>query len=244
MSIETTVDGQVTTITINRPEKRNALTKAMYVALADAFDAVRTPIAVLSGAGGAFTAGNDLGAFLAHEAGDRTKTPARVFQEALLATQAVVVASVDGPAVGIGATLLLHCDLVYATERSYLQFPFVPLGLVPEFGSSYALPRRVGPQRATELLLLGERLPAVEAAQLGLVNEVLPDETALRKRVSERVDTLAARSVRALTATRALLHDHTDESVEARMESESKHFAELLHDPDTVATLRAKLDRR
>ena len=243
MTIETAVDGQVTTVTINRPEKRNALSKAMYVALAEAFDAVSTPIVVLTGAGGAFTAGNDLGDFLAHEAGNRQKTPARLFQEALLATQAVVVASVDGPAVGIGATLLLHCDLVYATERSYLQFPFVPLGLVPEFGSSYALPHRVGRQRATELLLFGERLPAAEAAQLGLVNEVLPDATALAKRVSERTATLATRSKRALQATRTLLHDRADTSVEARMDAETAHFGALLHDPDTVATLRAKLDR-
>ncbi|WP_020657482.1 enoyl-CoA hydratase-related protein [Amycolatopsis benzoatilytica] len=243
MSIETTVDGQVTTVTINRPEKRNALSKGMYLALAEAFNTVSTPIVVLTGSGGAFTAGNDLGDFLAHEAGDRQKTPARIFQEALLATRAVVLASVDGPAVGIGATLLLHCDLVYATERSYLQFPFVPLGLVPEFGSSYALPRRVGPQRATELLLFGERLPAAEAAQLGLVNEVLEDSTALRKRVPERAATLATRSMRALQATRALLHDRTDTSVEARMDSETAHFGELLHDPDTVATLRAKLSR-
>ena len=243
MSIETTVDGQVTTVTINRPEKRNALSKAMYLALAEAFDTVSTPTVVLTGAGGAFTAGNDLGDFLAHEAGDRQKTPARVFQEALLATQAVVLASVDGPAVGIGATLLLHCDLVYATERSYLQFPFVPLGLVPEFGSSYALPRRVGPQRASELLLFGERLSVAEAAQLGLVNEVLADVAALNERVSERAATLATRSKRALQTTRALLHDRTDTSVEARMDTETTHFGELLHDPDTVATLRAKLNR-
>ncbi|WP_033294239.1 enoyl-CoA hydratase-related protein [Amycolatopsis jejuensis] len=241
MSIETTVDGQVTTITINRPEKRNALTKAMYTALAKGFDAVRTPVVVLTGAGGTFTAGNDLGDFLAHEAGDPTKTPVRAFQEALLATEAVVVASVDGPAVGIGATLLLHCDLVYVTERSYLQYPFARLGLVPEFGSSYALPRRVGPQRAAELLLFGERLPAREAAQLGLVNEVLSDTAALSKRVSERTATLAERSVRALKSTRALLRDRTDTSVEARMDTETAYFAELLHDPDTVASLRAKL---
>jgi enoyl-CoA hydratase/carnithine racemase len=216
----------------------------MYLALADAFETVRTSLVVLRGTGGSFTAGNDLGDFLAHEAGDSTKTPAKVFQEALLATPAVVLASVDGPAVGIGATLLLHCDLVYATERSYLQFPFVPLGLVPEFGSSYVLPQRVGPQRATELMLFGERLSASDAAQLGLVNEVLPDATALDDRVADRAATLASRSARAVQATRALLRDRTDTSVEARMASETAHFAELLHDPDTVAALRAKLQHR
>ncbi|MEU4667459.1 enoyl-CoA hydratase-related protein [Amycolatopsis sp. NPDC023774] len=245
MSIDVVVGDTVTTVTINRPDKRNALTTALYTALAEALETAATPIVVLTGAGGTFTAGNDLGDFLAHDdsaAGD--DTPVRRFQEALLATRAVVVAAVDGPAVGIGATLLLHCDLVYATERSYLQFPFTSLGLVPEYGSSFVLPHLVGPQRAAELLLFGDRVPAAEAHRLGLVNEVLADAAALEARVAERTAALAAQPASSLALTRELLRDTENTSVRGRMDVESQHFAKLLHDPATVANLRAKLRRR
>ncbi|WP_326565481.1 enoyl-CoA hydratase-related protein [Amycolatopsis rhabdoformis] len=244
MSIDVVAAEAVTTVTINRPDKRNALTTAMYSALAEALETAGTPIVVLTGAGGTFTAGNDLGDFLAHDEGGGDNTPVRRFQEALLTTGAVVVAAVDGPAVGIGATLLLHCDLVYATESSYLQFPFTSLGLVPEYGSSFALPRRVGPQRAAELLLFGDRVPAAEAHRLGLVNEVLADTAALQARVAERTAALAAQPRTALALTRELLRDTGDTSVRERMDAESRHFGKLLHDPETVANLRAKLGRR
>ncbi|QRP47645.1 enoyl-CoA hydratase-related protein [Amycolatopsis sp. FDAARGOS 1241] len=244
MSIDVVAGATVTTVTINRPDKRNALTKAMYSALAEVLDTAETPVVVLSGAGGAFTAGNDLGDFLAADSGGGPDTPVRRFQEALLAARSVVVAAVDGPAVGIGATLLLHCDLVYATERSYLQFPFTSLGLVPEFGSSYVLPRLAGPQRAAELLLFGDRVPAAEAHRLGLVNEVLPDAEALEARVADRTAALAAQPPLSLALSRELLRDTTDTTVRDRMEVESQHFAKLLHDPATVANLRAKLGPR
>ncbi|MFI5611067.1 enoyl-CoA hydratase-related protein [Amycolatopsis sp. NPDC051903] len=244
MSIDVVAGATVTTVTVNRPDKRNALTKAMYAALAEALDAAETPVVVLTGAGGTFTAGNDLGDFLAADSGGGADSPVRRFQEALLAARSVVVAAVDGPAVGIGATLLLHCDLVYATERSYLQFPFTSLGLVPEFGSSYVLPRLVGPQRAAELLLFGDRVPAAEAHRLGLVNEVLPDAEALAARVADRTAALAAQPPSSLALTRELLRDTAETTVRDRLEVESQHFAKLLHDPATVANLRAKLGPR
>ncbi|MET7998466.1 enoyl-CoA hydratase-related protein [Amycolatopsis sp. NPDC005232] len=244
MSIDVVAGEAVTTVTINRPDKRNALTTALYSALAEALETAATPIVVLTGAGGTFTAGNDLGDFLAHDEGGGDDTPVRRFQEALLATRSVVVAAVDGPAVGIGATLLLHCDLVYATERSYLQFPFTSLGLVPEYFSSFVLPRLLGPQRAAELLLFGDRVPAAEAHRLGLVNEVLADAAALEARVADRTATLAAQPASSLALTRELLRDTENTSVRGRMDVESQHFAKLLHDPATVANLRAKLGRR
>jgi enoyl-CoA hydratase/carnithine racemase len=100
----------------------------------------------------------------------------------------VLIAAADGPAVGIGATVLLHCDLVYATERSYLLFPFVNLGLVPEFASTLLLPQLVGARRAAEILVLGEKMPVAQAARLGLVNEVLADAKTLDDRVAEQAE--------------------------------------------------------
>ncbi|GAA3437077.1 enoyl-CoA hydratase-related protein [Kutzneria kofuensis] len=233
--ITTAVDGPALTITINRPAKRNALTTAMYRELATALrDHRDVRVVVLTGTGGVFSAGNDLGDFV----GDfKADDAVRQFQEAVLDTTAVLVAAVDGPAVGIGATLLLHCDLVYATERSYLQFPFVNLGVVPEFGSSLLLAQRVGRQRAAELLLFGDRLPATTAQELGLVNEVLVNVEELHTRVKDRVSTLLAKPARSLQETRALLHNtiHPHD----QLERESVVFGELLDDPDTKARIEA-----
>lgn len=238
MEISTAVQGQALTITIDRPAKRNALTSAMYRDLAEALRKVQDDdeirVVVLTGAGGTFSAGNDLGDFV----GDfKADDAVRQFQEAVLDTKAVLIAAVDGPAVGIGATVLLHCDLVYATERSYLQFPFINLGVVPEFGSSLVLTQRVGRQRAAELLLFGDRISALKAQELGLVNEVLADPQDLTLRLQDRVATLLAKPARSLRQTRALVHD----TIQAhdQMERESVIFGELLDDPDTKARIEA-----
>ncbi|MFI5798674.1 AMP-binding protein [Streptomyces sp. NPDC051677] len=238
--------GAVATISIDRPAKRNALTLAMYAALADAIaeaDAdADVQVIVLTGSGGSFSAGNDLHDF--------QSTPDNIlldavlrFQETVLACTTVLIAAVDGPAVGIGATLLLHCDLVYSTHSSYLQFPFVKIGLVPEFASSLLLPRVLGPQRAAELLLTGRPLPAPDAAQLGLVNEVLPDRDSLHKRVADQTAALLSSPPAALRATRALLRDTDNLTTRERLAVESTAFAELLHDPDTVARISAMTKR-
>ena len=234
--ITTAVHGRALTVTINRPAKRNALTSAMYRELATVLQANTRDIrvVVLTGAGGTFSAGNDLGDFLQDFKADDA---VRSFQEAVLDTTAVLIAAVDGPAVGIGATVLLHCDLVYATTRSYLQFPFVNLGVVPEFGSSLVLTQRVGRQRAAELLLFGDRLPATKAMELGLVNEVLADADELQARVEERTQALLAKPARSLKETRALLHATV--SPHDQMRRESVIFADLLDDPDTKARIEA-----
>jgi enoyl-CoA hydratase/carnithine racemase len=240
----------VTTIVINRPAKRNALTLAMYDALADALadcDAdAATAAVVLTGTGGSFTAGNDLEDFIAgpYRPADGGEAPVRRFQEAVLRARPVLVAAVDGPAVGIGATVLLHCDLVYATARSYLRAPFVDLGVVPEFAASLLLPRRIGPQRAAEFLLLGSKFSAERACALGLVNEVLADEGALLARAAEVGAALAAKPATALATTRSLLCGHPDQDVRDRYEEEGRLFAERLADPETAAAMRAVLDRR
>ena len=250
-AVRSRTDGALATITIDRPAKRNALTVAMYAALADAVNAANADpdvrVIVLTGAGGSFSAGNDLGDFIAASGTARAhddEAPVRRFQEAVLAGTAVLIAEVDGPAVGIGATVLLHCDLVYATERSYLQFPFVNLGLVPEFGSSALLPQRVGRLRAADILLFGDRFTAARAREIGLVNDVLPDAVALRAHVAQRVEALLAKPAGALREIRALLRAAEPSEPHARMVHESGIFTALLDDPDTKARITEVLWRR
>ncbi|HEX4247774.1 MAG TPA: enoyl-CoA hydratase-related protein [Pseudonocardia sp.] len=240
------------TITLDRPGKRNALTNDMYDGLADTLTTLDSEsdvrVVVLTGSGGSFTAGNDLADFVSsvEQAGARPAdqdAPVTRFQHAVLRARPLLVAAVDGPAVGIGATLLLHCDLVYATARSYLQTPFVDLGLVPEFASSLLLPQRVGPQRAAELLLFGDRIPAQYAHDLGLVNAVLPDADALHEHVDARVTALLAKPAGALALTRSLLRGYPDERINERSALESTHFTERLASPEAMAIMRGFLKR-
>lgn len=222
--------GDVLTIRLNRPEKRNAITTAMYVRLADEFERAvdsDAAVVVLTGAGGAFTAGNDL----QDMATNRVRTddaPQQRFLQSLTRLRAVFVAAVDGPAVGIGSTVLLHCDLVYATRRSIFAFPFVDIGLVPEAASSLLLPRLTGHQKAAELMLLGERISAEEAQRIGLVTALVDTAEELEVLVAERTAALAAKPRAALLAARALLHDQTALTVPARLELDRVVFGELL----------------
>ncbi|HEX3789868.1 MAG TPA: enoyl-CoA hydratase-related protein [Pseudonocardiaceae bacterium] len=242
-------DGGVATVAIDRPAKRNALTFAMYRALnaaiteADADPDVR--VIVLTGSGGAFTAGNDLADFLSgKDVVGGEESAVLGFQRAVLERGTILIAAVDGSAVGIGATVLLHCDLVYATERSYLQFPFVDIGLVPEFGSSLLLPRRVGAVRAAEILLLGDRLPAARAAELGLVNQIFADHETLLAHVTEQASRLLAKPSAAVAATWALLHGNPDQTTRQRMVDESARFSDLLSSPAAVQRLEGFLNGR
>jgi len=228
----------------DRPEKRNAVTHRMYQALAaglhaaEADEAVR--VVLLSGAGASFCAGNDLNDFVsgppfssAHPVMDVLRTLA-TFDKPLLA-------AVHGPTVGIGVTMLLHCDLVVAAQGTQLIMPFVALGLVPEAGSSLLLPRLVGQQRAAELLLLGESLDAAAAEQLGLVNRVVEPDQLL-----DEARALAQRLVRqpaeALRATRRLLRGDTAE-LRARIEAEAQVFGARLKSAEFLAQVRALLGK-
>ncbi len=219
----------VVTITLNRPDKRNALTSAMYATLADTLERLDadTGVVVLTGAGGAFTAGNDLRDMAANPPVGDNPPPIR-FLTALHGLKAVLVAAVDGPAVGVGTTVLLHCDLVYATAAASFRLPFVNLGLVPEAASTLLLPRLVGHQRAAELMLLGERIDAARALELGLVTEVLPDADALATRVAERTAALRDKPREALLAVKRLLHDETAPTVPTRLELDSRILRGLI----------------
>jgi enoyl-CoA hydratase/carnithine racemase len=228
----------------DRPEKRNAITQRMYQALAaglhaaEADEAVR--VVLLSGAGASFCAGNDLNDFVsgppfssAHPVMDVLRTLA-TFEKPL-------IAAVHGPTVGIGVTMLLHCDLVVAAQGTQLIMPFVALGLVPEAGSSLLLPRLLGQQRAAELLLLGEPLAAAAAERLGLVNRVVEPDQLL-----DEARALAQRLVRqpaeALRATRRLLRGDTAELL-ARIEAEAQVFGARLKSAEFLAQVRALLGK-
>jgi enoyl-CoA hydratase/carnithine racemase len=220
----------VVTIRLNRPTKRNAVTSAMYATIADALEAANsdgTAVVVFTGAGGAFTAGNDLRDMAENPPLGDNPPPVR-FLTALNQLRAVVVAAVDGPAVGVGTTLLGHCDLVYATSASNFRLPFVNLGLVPEAASTLLLPRLVGHRRASELMLFGEPFDAEAARAMGLVTAVVPDADALAVVVAERTGALRDKPREALLAVKALLRDETATTVPARLELDSRVLQRLI----------------
>jgi enoyl-CoA hydratase/carnithine racemase len=241
--LKSCADG-VCELRLNRPEKRNAITHQMYQALAAelrtalANEAVRAVL--LSGAGASFSAGNDLNDFVsgpqftsAHPVMDVLRTLA-TFDKPL-------VAAVHGPTVGIGVTMLLHCDLVVAAHGTQLTMPFVALGLVPEAGSSLLLPRLTGQQRAAELLLLGQPLDAAGAERLGLVNRVVEADRLLDEARALALR-LAQQPAEALRATKRLLRGDPAE-VLARIEAEAQVFAARLKSAEFRAQVRALLGK-
>lgn len=225
-----------------RPEKRNAITHEMYRALASYLHAALADPAVravlLSGAGASFSAGNDLNDFLTGP--ELTSThPAMDVMRTLATFDKPLVAAVHGPTIGIGVTMLLHCDLVVAAQGTQLIMPFVALGLVPEAGSSFLVPRLVGQQRAAELLLLGQPLDAAEAQRLGLVNRVVEAEKLLEEARS-LAQRLAQQPPDALRATRRLLRGDAAD-VLARIEAEAQVFGARLKSAEFRAQVRAVL---
>lgn len=240
-SIKVTVADGVSVMQFDRPDKKNAITLAMYDALAAAIAAAeRDPavrVHVLTGTPGAFTAGNDLKDFLAVASGGEHSESALDFLRALATTAKPVVAGVDGLAVGIGTTLLLHCDLVYASARSVFSTPFLDLGVVPEAASSLIAPRVLGPQRAFELLVLGETFSAQRAVAAGFVNGVVGEDE-VQATVMAAAHRLAAKPPEALAIARRLLRGDPAEVV-ARIEQERAHFAQCLKSAETRKALEA-----
>lgn len=226
--------GPVVTLRLNRPAKHNAITADMYESLARAMAAVDpaiTPLIVLRGSGTAFTAGNDLADMKANPPRGERPAPVR-FLDALSRTAAVVIAAVDGHAIGIGTTLLLHCDLVYASARSTFRLPFIDLGLVPEAASTLLLPRLIGHQRAAQAMLFGEPFSATDALAAGFVNEVAPTTEDLEHLLAQRLSVLSAKPRAALLAVKRLLRDDTATSVNARLALDSQVLSALMSAPD------------
>ncbi|HUO53591.1 MAG TPA: enoyl-CoA hydratase-related protein [Rhodoblastus sp.] len=242
--VEIARQGAVLELTLNRPAKKNALTNAMYrslnVALHEAERDQAIGAVVIAGAGGVFSAGNDIGDFVAAVTGAGEMSGAD-FVRKIAAFPKPLVAAVDGLAVGVGCTLLLHCDLIYATPAARFSLPFVDLGLLPEAGSSLLLPRRVGMARASAWLLAGESFSAEAAREAGLLNEIVAPE-ALLALAREKAAKLAAKPRTALMGARKFLRGDQEEIL-ARIDDELEAFRNALASPQAQAALAAFLNK-
>jgi len=237
----------VLSLTFARPERRNAITVAMYAALADAVEKAQTDpdlrVITISGEGEDFTAGNDLADFLQALPREGEEIAVWRLLRALAVNELPLIAAVHGNAIGIGTTMLLHCDLVYAGDDARFSMPFTQLGVVPEFASSYLLPLIAGYQRAAELLLLGEPFDANTALAAGFVTRVVPAAQALETAwaAAEKLARLPARPVQ---LTRALLKSAHREAIERQLRTEGTQFRALLREPAAREALAAFLEKR
>jgi enoyl-CoA hydratase/carnithine racemase len=244
--IQVTTGERVTTIRLDRPEKKNAITLEMYAALRGALDAAASDAAVravvIAGARDCFTSGNDIGDFMRANQGSGGDITAPLgFLRALATFEKPLVAAVGGVAIGIGTTMLLHCDVVYASPNARFKTPFVDLALVPEAGSSLLLPSLVGERRAAQLLLLGEQIDAPTALAWGLVNGVADDAEAAAQAAARK---LAACAPAALRATKALTRRPNRDAVLEAMRIEGEAFAERLRSPEALEAFQAFAMRR
>lgn len=228
-------------IIIHRPEKMNAINLEMYGAMTEALlkgdSDPEVKVMILRGSGGNFTSGNDLKDFQEHPLDDQNN-PAFQFIVTLPRIKKPLIAMVEGMAVGIGTTMLLHCDLVYASEQAKLHLPFINLGLCPEAASSYLLPKMAGHQVASELLMLGEPFKAEKAVQAGIVNEVFPQEV-LEVKVMEKASVLAKKPAQALKITKSLLKKQGQAFIQQTMVDEIGHFMALLKSEEAKAAFQA-----
>jgi enoyl-CoA hydratase/carnithine racemase len=236
----------VCTLTFNRPDKKNSITAAMYGALADALQAAEADAAVrcvvFQGLETVFTAGNDIADFLNHPPAS-LDSPVFRFLRGIAQFPKPVIAAVCGPAVGIGTTLLFHCDLVYAGDNAAFSMPFVNLGLCPEAASSLLVPQMLGYHRAAEALLLGEPFMAEAALEVGLVNRVLPPTEAAgyAQSVARK---LVAKPISSLIETKRLMKKGQSQQVVATMAEEGQIFGRMLSEPAAREAFTAFMERR
>jgi enoyl-CoA hydratase/carnithine racemase len=238
--------GNILRVTVNRPEKKNAMTAAMYNALADVFNEAAkdddVSVVIWDAAGDSFSAGNDIEDFLKNPPGPGESPQARL-GEALLNLDKPVIAAVKGVAIGGGTTLLTHCDFVYAGESSKFKLPFVDLGLVPEFGSSWSLPARSGYIRAAELFLLAQPFSPEVAREIGLVTRVVPD-TELSATVTQTAEKLAAKPIGALRATKKLLKRSSREVIDQAIQAEVEEFSSRVRSAEVREVFTAFMEKR
>jgi enoyl-CoA hydratase/carnithine racemase len=246
MSILVSTQDAVTTIEFDRADKKNAITAAMYQAMADALSRADADAGVraivIRGKPEIFTAGNDLGDFM-NNPPSGSNSPVSQFLFNVSHARKPLVAAVAGAAVGVGTTMLLHCDLVYAAENARFSLPFASLGLCPEAASSLLLPALAGYQRAAEKLMLGEPFSAAEARDMGLVNAIVP-VAELHAHAHARARALAAQPASALRATKALMKGVSIERIETQMATESAQFRDLLRSPEAKEAFSAFFERR
>jgi enoyl-CoA hydratase/carnithine racemase len=238
--------GSILRVQFNRPTKRNAMTSAMYVALAGIFnDAAKdenTRVVLWHGAGDSFCAGNDIEDFLKNPPGPG-EWPQAGLMNAFVNFDKPLVVAVQGAAIGGGTTMLRHCDFIYAGESAKFQMPFINLALVPEFGSSCSVPARIGHVRAADLILLGAPFDARRAAELGLVTEVVSDKDVLVK-VNETARKLAAKPTAAMQASKRLMKQPFREQIKAAMKAENEEFSVKVRSEDAKEALTAFLEKR
>lgn len=250
MTIKTATINGVATIEIARPEKKNALTVAMYQAMTDALVAARDDAAVravlITGQPGVFTSGNDIQDFMTRAPGqgsDAMDSPVFRFMRALLECDKPVVAAVTGAAIGIGTTMLLHCDFVFVSDEARLAMPFVALGLVPEFASSLIVPQLMGHRRAAEKLLTGDPFTPEQAVECGIANAVLPAGEVVNhaRRVAERFNHLPPGAVR---EAKQLMRGPQHELILQTIRTEGEIFARRLRSPEAMEAFQAFFQKR
>ena len=239
-------ENNVMTITLNRVDKKNSITSAMYAAMADALEAARADAGVravvIQGHESIFSAGNDIGDFLNGPVAT-PDAPVFRFLRGISSFPKPLVAAVCGPAVGIGTTMLLHCDLVYAGDNAAFSLPFVNLGLCPEAASSFLVSQLMGYARAAEALLLGEPFMAESALELGLINRIVPpsEANALAQRQAQK---LAAKPLSALVETKRLMKKNQASVVAERIAEEAVSFGRMLKEPAAREAFGAFMDKR
>jgi enoyl-CoA hydratase/carnithine racemase len=244
--ILTHVERGVMTITLNRLERKNSITSAMYGAMADALSAAQSDasirVAVLQGHETVFSAGNDIGDFLNRPPAGM-ESPVFRFLQGLATFSKPLLAAVCGPAVGVGTTMLLHCDLVYAGDNAAFSMPFVNLGLCPEAASSLLVPQMLGYHRAAEALLLGEPFMAEAALEVGLVNRIVPltEANAVAQSVAQK---LAAKPMASLVETKRLMKKGQQQLVLQQMAEEGQSFSRMLGEPAAREAFGAFMDKR
>jgi enoyl-CoA hydratase/carnithine racemase len=232
-------------VQLNRPMKRNAMTSRMYATLADVFNNAAndeyTRVVLWHGAGDSFSAGNDIEDFLKNPPGPGDSPQARLMN-ALVDFDKPLIAAVHGAAIGGGTTMLTHCDFVYAGESAKFQMPFINLAVVPEFGSSWSIPARIGHIRAAELILLALPFDAERAAGLGFVTQVVPDQN-LMTTATEAARKLAAKPLHALQASKRLMKRPFREQIKAAIDAENHEFSALVRSEDAREALGAFLEK-
>jgi enoyl-CoA hydratase/carnithine racemase len=241
-------EGGVLTITLNRVEKKNSITVAIYAALAEALNHAAQDagvrVALIQGHATVFSAGNDIADFLNAPATTSAEdSPVLRFLKAVSTFPKPLVAAVCGPAVGVGTTLLFHCDLVYAGDNAAFSMPFVNLGLVPEAASSLLVPQMMGYHRAAEALLLGEPFMAEAALEVGLVNRIVPP-TEANLVAQAQARKLAAKPISSLVETKRLMKKGQAGLVEAQMAEESASFGKLMREPAAREAFTAFMEKR
>ena len=238
--------GSILRVELNRPERKNAMTSAMYITLADLFNAAakddQIRVVLWHGAGDSFSAGNDIQDFLKNPPGPG-KSPQAELIDALINFDKPIVAAVQGAAIGGGTTMLTHCDFVFAGENAKFRMPFVDLAVVPEFGTSYSVPARIGYLRAAELILLGLPFDAHRAAELGLVTRVVPDQDLLGT-ATKTANALVEKPPAALQACKRLMKLSTRGQLEGAVKLENEEFSERVRSAEAKEAFTAFLEKR